>query len=60
MKKRTNVYLEEEDKQIIQFLRVKDGLESAASVVRFLARKGAKEEDYVSSEKVLPWQNSAT
>jgi hypothetical protein len=48
-KKRTNVYLDEEDKRMVAYLRERYGLDSDASVVRFVLRKVAKEEGYVSS-----------
>ncbi len=42
------MYLEAEDRRMITFLREKYGLDSEASTVRFLIRKAAKEEGYVS------------
>ncbi len=60
MKKRTNIYLEEEDKQIIRFLREKYGLDSNANVVRFVLRKAAKEEGYIQREKGQYRQDEAT
>ena len=53
MKKRTNIYLEEEDKQIIRFFREKYGLDSDANAVRFVLRKAAKEEGYQPEKKEL-------
>jgi hypothetical protein len=52
MKKRINMYLEEEDRRILNFIREKYGLDSEAGVVRFLIRKAAKEEGYISEKKV--------
>lgn len=46
-KKRTNVYLDEEDKRMVFYLRERFGLDSDASVVRFVLRKVAKENGYV-------------
>lgn len=57
MKKRTNIYLAEQDKRMIAFLREKYGLDSDASVVRFVLRKVAKEEGYVSGETGQDRQN---
>ena len=51
MKKRTNIYFEEEDKHIIRFLREKYGLDSDANVVRFVLRKVAKEEGYLPEKQ---------
>jgi hypothetical protein len=51
MKKRINMYLEEEDRRILNFIREKYGLDSEAGVVRFLIRKAAKEEGYISEKK---------
>ena len=53
MKKRINMYLEEEDRSIIQFLRERYGLDTDSSVIRFLIRKAAKEEGYLSKKKEL-------
>jgi hypothetical protein len=49
-KKRINMYLEEEDRHMIQFLRVRYGLDTESNVIRFLIRKAAKEEGYVSGQ----------
>jgi len=46
-KKRTNIYLDEEDKRMVAYLRDRYGLDSDAGVVRFVLRKVAKEEGYV-------------
>ena len=51
MKKRTNMYLDEEDRRIIAFLKERYGLESDASVVRLALRKAAKAEGYISKKK---------
>jgi hypothetical protein len=59
MKKRTNIFFEEEDRRMIQFLQTQYGLDSEAAVVRFLVRKAAKEEGYVSGEKSQHRQNSS-
>jgi hypothetical protein len=49
-KKRINMYLEEEDRQMVRYLQGKYGLDSASNVIRFLIRKAAKEEGYVPSK----------
>jgi hypothetical protein len=59
-KKRINMYLEAEDRRMISFLREKYGLDSEAGVVRFLIRKAAKEEGYVSSQTGEPGQDRST
>ncbi len=46
MKVRVNMYIEEEDKKIIRFIREKYNLDSDAMAVRFLLRKYAKSEGY--------------
>jgi len=51
MKKRTNMYLDEEDRRLIAFLKERYGLESDASVVRLALRKAAKAEGYISEKK---------
>jgi Arc/MetJ family transcription regulator len=43
MKKRTNIYLDDEDKKAIAIIKVYYGLDSDASVVRFVLRKIARE-----------------
>lgn len=58
--KRVNMYLEEEDRKKIRFLQEHYGLDSESSVIRFLIRKAAKEEGYVSSEKSHDRQDRAT
>lgn len=50
MKKRTNIYLGEEDKRMIVFLKKKYGLDSDASVIRFILHKVAREEGYVPGQ----------
>ncbi len=60
MKKRINMYLEAEDRQMIAFLRKRYGLDSEASTVRFLIRKAAKEEGYVPGEKSEHRENRST
>jgi len=49
-KKRINMYMEEEDRQMARFLQEKYGLDNESSVIRFLLRKTAKEEGYVPRE----------
>jgi len=51
MKKRTNMYLDEEDRRLIAFLKERYGLESDASVVRLALRKVAKAEGYIKDQK---------
>jgi len=51
MKKRINMYLEEEDRQMARFLQERYGLDNESSVVRFLIRKAAKEEGYLPHKK---------
>jgi hypothetical protein len=46
MKLRTNIYLEKSDREMIEWLRQKFGLDCNAATVRFLVRKAAKEEGY--------------
>jgi hypothetical protein len=58
MKERVNIYLELEDRRIIAFLKERYLLDSEAAVVRFLIRKAAKEESYVSGEKGQHRQDS--
>jgi hypothetical protein len=53
MKERINLYLEEEDRKKIAFLRERHMLDSEAAVIRFLIRKAAKEEGYQSEKKEL-------
>jgi hypothetical protein len=51
MKKRTNIYLEDEDKKAIALIKAYYGLDSDASVVRFVLRKIARElQERVSGE----------
>ncbi len=51
MKKRTNIYLEDEDKKAIAIIKAYYGLDSDASVVRFVLRKTARElQERVSGE----------
>ena len=45
--KRINMYLEEEDRAIVRYLRSRLGLDTDSAVIRFLIRKAAKEEGYV-------------
>jgi hypothetical protein len=52
--------LEEEDKRMRQFLREKYGLDSDASVVRYLVRRNAKEGVDVSGEKSRNRENRTT
>jgi hypothetical protein len=49
-KQRTNIYLGEEDKRMITFLKEKYGLDSDASVMRFILHQVAREEGYVPGE----------
>ena len=51
MKKRINMYLEEEDRQMARFLQEKYGLDNESSVIRLLIRRAAKEEGYIPSDK---------
>lgn len=60
MKKRTSILFEDEDRRMMRFLQEKYGLDNESSVLRFLIRKAAKEEGYVSSEKGEHWQDKAT
>ncbi len=46
MKKRINMYLEEEDRRMARFLQERFGLDNESSVIRFLIREAAKEEGY--------------
>jgi hypothetical protein len=59
-KQRTNIYLGEEDKRMIIFLKEKYGLDSAASVMRFILRKVAREEGYVPGTSCQHRQNRST
>jgi hypothetical protein len=58
--KRINMHLEEEDRHKIRFLQELYGLDNESSVIRFLIRKAAKEEGYVSGEKSQHRQDRAT
>jgi hypothetical protein len=49
-KQRTNMYLDEEDRHILAFLKERYGLESDASVMRMTLRKVAREEGYVPGQ----------
>jgi hypothetical protein len=60
MKKRTNIYFEDENRRMMHFLQEKYGLDSDAAVVRFLVRKAAKEEGYVQRETDQHRQDSST
>ncbi len=51
MKKRTSMLFEEEDRRMMRFLQEKYGLDSEANVLRYLIRKAAKEEGYISEKK---------
>ena len=51
MKKRTSVFFEDEDRRMLIFLQKRYGLDSDASVIRFLIRKAAKEEGYQREKK---------
>jgi hypothetical protein len=51
MKKRINMYLEEEDRQMARFLQERYGLDNESSVIRFLIRKAAKEEGYSREQR---------
>ncbi len=44
------MYLDEEDRRIIAFLKERYGLESDASVMRMALRKVAREEGYVPGQ----------
>ena len=44
MKKRTNIYLDEDDKRAIAYLKKRFGITSESDVVRFALRKVAREE----------------
>ncbi len=56
-KQRTNMYLDEEDRRLIAFLKERYGLESDASVMRMALRKVAREEGYVSGTQIPPRQD---
>jgi len=47
MKKRINMYLEEEDRSMVRFLQAKYGLDTESNTIRFLIRKAAKAEGYI-------------
>jgi len=53
MKKRINMYLEDEDRQMARFLQERYGLDNESRVIRFLIRKAAKEEGYIPKKKEL-------
>ena len=59
-KKRTNVYLDEEDKRMVAYLRERYSLDSDASVVRFVLRKVAKESGYVPGTQSSHRQDPTT
>lgn len=62
MKKRTNIYLDEEDKRAIAYLKKRYGITSESDVVRFVLRKVAREEGMpdVSSQTGQDRQERAT
>jgi hypothetical protein len=55
LKKRTNMYFEEEDRHMARFLPKKCGLDSESSAIRFLIRKAAKKEGYVPGSSRPHW-----
>lgn len=59
-KKRSNIYLDEEDKHMVAYLRERYGLDSDASVIRVVLRKVAKEEGYVPGTPRQDWQDRPT
>ncbi len=54
------MYLEDEDRAILQYLRSRLGLDTDSAVIRFLIRKAAKEEGYVPGQKDVPRQQPTT
>ncbi len=51
MKKRINMYLEEEDRSMVRFLQAKYGLDTESNTIRFLIRKAAKAEGYIEMKQ---------
>ena len=51
MKKRINMYLEEEDRSMVRFLQAKYGLDTESNTIRFLIRKAAKAEGYIETKQ---------
>jgi hypothetical protein len=45
------MYLEEEDRSMVGYLRLRYGLDTDSSVIRFLIRKAAKEEGYLPKKE---------